>query len=253
MNRHTLPRALFWVLVAGAGPACAGSALSPVRAELVDDATLSEINGRFYGANMLVGLRIDLVSTLHNAQGGSAYATGTLQVTPDGHGGYHVQVDTGSGAGAGEGIAPAGGRQAVGGENLQVDGIGQVAQIAGDGNRLGNLTSIGFTRAGDAGGQFNGRASSASSAGEMSAQISFDPAVGAALSVRGPGALLSQQLGADSAAGRGSIRQLGQIAGDRMVGRNELHLQMFTHAMPDRWQRHLGVEQALAGMNGIGR
>jgi hypothetical protein len=253
MNRHTLPRALFWVLVAGAGPACAGSALSPVRAELVDDATLSEISGKFHGANMLVGLRIDLVSTLHNAQGGSAHASGTLQVTPDGHGGYRVQVDSHSGAGAGQGMQAAGGQQAVGGESLQVDGIGQVAQIAGDGNRLGNLTSIGFSRAADAGGQFNGRASSASTAGAMSARISFDPALGATLSVRGPGALLSQQLGAGPDAGRGSIRQLGQIAGNDMVGHNELRLQVFTQAMPERWQRHLGVEQALAGLNGVGR
>ena len=31
MNRHTLPRALFWILVAGAGPAFAGSDLPPLR------------------------------------------------------------------------------------------------------------------------------------------------------------------------------------------------------------------------------
>ena len=251
MNRHTLPRALFWILVAGAGPAFAGSALPPLRAQLVDDATLSEVSGKFYGANMLVGLRIDLVSTLHNAQGGTAHATGTLQVVPDGNGGYLVQVHSESGSGAGSGLAPAGGQQAGGGEHLQVQGIGQVAQIAGDGNRLGNITSISFTSAAGAGGTFNGLASSASTAGPMTASISFDPALGASLSITGSGALLSQHVGGDAA--NGSIRQLGQIAGDNVTGHNQLRLQLFTAAMPDSWQQHLGIKQALAGMDGVGR
>src|SRR5690606_40358289 len=145
MNRHPLPRALFWILVAGAGPALAGPALPPLRARLVDDATLAEVSGKFYGANMLVGLRIDLVSTLHNAQRGTAHATGTLQVVPDGNGGYLVQVHSESGSGAGSGLAPAGGQQSGGGEHLQGQGIGQIAQLAGDGNRVGNSTSTSFT------------------------------------------------------------------------------------------------------------
>ncbi|WP_152597847.1 hypothetical protein [Novilysobacter arseniciresistens] len=251
MNRHTLPRALFWILVAGAGPAFAGSALPPLHAELVDDATLSQVSGKFFGANMLVGLRIDLVSTMHSAQGGTAYASGSMQVVPDGNGGYLVQVHTDSGAGAGNGAALADGRVASGGEQLQVNGIGQVAQIAGDGNRLGNLTAISFTDATSAGGSFNGQASSASAAGAMSASISFDPAVGASLSITGPGSLLAQQIGSDAAGG--SIRQLGQIAADNVTAQNQLRLQLFTAAMPDSWQQHLGIKQALAGMDGVGR
>lgn len=250
MNRHTLPRALFWILVAGTGPAFAGSDLPPLRAELVDDATLSQVSGKFFGANMLVGLRIDLVSTMHSAQGGNAHATGSMQVVPDGNGGYLVQVHADSGAGAGNGAAPAAGRVASGGEQLQVNGIGQVTQIAGDGNRLGNLTSISFSSAANAGHDFNGRASSASAAGAMSASVSFDPAVGATLSITGPGSLLAQQVGSDAG---GSIRQLGQIAADNVTAQNQLRLQLFTAAMPDSWQQHLGIKQALAGMDGVGR
>lgn len=248
MNPNTLPRALFMALVAvAAAPPVA--ALPPVRVEIVDDATLGTLNGKYFGANLLVGLRIDLVSSLTTAQGGTANATGSMQVIRVGNG-FDVRVDSRSSATEGTAAAiPQG--SAVGAQGLQVDGIGQVSQIAGDGNRMTNLTTISFTPAAVGGaGQFNGLASSSASAGGMTAQITFLDH-GLQLALTGPGAALTQQLHSTGANGR--VLQSGQIAGNGMVGFNQLQLQLMTSPMSTGELHQLGVRQALAGLDGLGR
>lgn len=249
MNRHTLPRALFTVLVAGAAAAQSAAALPPVRAELVDDATLAGINGRYYGANMLVGLRIDVVSTLHTAQQGSAQASGSLLVRRSG-GGLEVSVGSHARTEAGDATVPVTG-VATGGEQLHVDGIGQVIQIAGDGNRMSNLASIRFVSDLDAGG-FNGETSSRSTAGPMTAQITFVGG-GMRLDLSGPGSVLGQQFHAGAGGADGRILQIGQIAGTGITASNQLHLQLMTELMPSMFQNQLGVHQALSGLDGLSR
>lgn len=249
MNRITLPRALFMALVAVAA-APPAAALPPVRVEVVDDATLGTLNGKYFGANLLVGLRIDLVSSLSTPQGGTAHATGSLQVTRAGNG-FDVRVDSRSSATEGAGPASAPNASVTDGAGLQVNGIGQVSQIAGDGNRMGNLTTISFVPALAAGaGQFNGLATSSASAGAMTARVTFlDGGLQVALS--GPGAALAQQLHTGGAAGQ--VLQSGQIAGDGMVGFNQLQLQLMTSPMSNGELHQLGVRQALAGLDGLGR
>lgn len=260
MNSHTLPRALFSALVAGAAAVQPAVALPPssptaappppVQVELVDDTVLADLTGKYTGGGtMLVGLRIDLVSSLHNPQG-SATASGSLLVVRDGDG-FRVEIDSRSAAnGNGTAPLPTGGHSATGGGDLQIDGIGQISQIAGDGNVLSNLTSIGFTR--DlGGGDFNGRTSSQSGDGLMHARITFLDG-GVQLGLEGPGALLQQQLAAGGD-GAGGIRQIGQIAGDHMVGSNRLQLQILTAALPESARQQLGVQQALAGLRGLSR
>ncbi|MGH8083690.1 MAG: hypothetical protein ACREPV_00235 [Lysobacter sp.] len=249
MNRNTLPRALFMALAAVA-VAPAAAALPPVPVEVVDDATLDSLNGKFFGANLLVGLRIDLVSSLGTAQGGIANATGSLQVIRAGNG-FDVRVDSRSSAteGAGATVVPHG--SAVGAESLQVNGIGQVSQIAGDGNRMTNLTTISFMPAAAGGaGQFNGHAASSASAGGMTAQVTFLDG-GLQLALTAPGAALAQQLHATGA--NGQVLQSGQIAGNGMVGFNQLQLQLMTSPMSSGELHQLGVRQALAGLDGLGR
>lgn len=249
MNRNTLPRALFMALVAvAAAPAVA--ALPPVHVEVVDDATLGTLNGKYFGANLLVGLRIDLVSSLSTAHGGTANATGSLQVVRVGND-FDVRVDSRSSATEGTAAAALPHGNAVGAQGLQVDGIGQVSQIAGDGNRMTNLTTISFTPAAVGGtGQFNGLASSSASAGGMTAQITFLDH-GLQLALTGPGAALTQQL--HSTGANGGVLQSGQIAGDGMVGFNQLQLQLMTSPMSNGEMHQLGVRQALAGLDGLGR
>ncbi|WP_386812736.1 hypothetical protein [Lysobacter koreensis] len=223
---------------------------------MVDELTLSQVSGKYFGANMLVGLRVDLVSTLHTPQQGSASASGSLSIRRDGNG-FEVQVDTRSGAVAGQhGAASAAGNPAstTGAETVRVNGIGQVSQIAGDGNAMANLTTISFEPSATTAAttHFNGLASSQASAGPLTARISFEDG-GLQLGVAGPGARLGQQFnaGVDGQAGR--ISQVGQLAGHGLVGSNQLHLRLATEAMPVHMQHQLGIQQALAGLSALGR
>lgn len=250
MNRHTLPRALFSALVAGAAAAQTAAALPPVRAEVVDDATLAGISGKYYGANMLVGLRIDVVSSLHAPGQGQAQASGSLLIQRDGSG-FTVQVDTRAQTEAGA-EAPAASGLATGGEQLRVGGIGQISQIAGDRNALSNLTSIRFVSELAGAGEFNGASSSQASAGPMTAQIAFADG-GLRLDLTGPGALLGQHVQPGRNGADGSLMQIGQLSGNGLHASNQLHLQLATQLMPSLWQGQLGVQQALSGLNGLAR
>ena len=251
MNLHTLPRALFAVLVAGVAAAQPAAALPPLRADLVDELTLSQVSGKYYGANMLVGLRLEVTSTLHTAQG-NANASGSLSIQRVGNG-FQVQVDSRSGAVAGIDAVSGSGTQAsaTGADGLQVNGIGQISQIAGDDNRLANVTTIRFlpraAGASDAAG-YNGQTSSSADAGAMTARITFFDG-GMQLGLSGPGATLAQQF----RAGGGQVLQMGQIAGNGVFGSNQLQLTLLTGAMPTQVQHQLGIQQVLAGLGGLGR
>lgn len=257
MNRHTLPRALFSALVAGAAAAQPAVALPPssppaaaeappVRVEVVDESVLAGISGKYFGANMLVGLRIDLISTLHTPADGSAVASGSLLLSWS-NGQPRMQVSSDVDAlSDGAVTVPDGGQSASGGDSLQVGGIGQVAQIAGDGNRFSNLTAIRFTPDTGSAAGFNGQGAQSASAGPMLARVTFLDG-GMQLALEGPAAQMGQQLG------RGGIQQFGQIAGNGMVGSNRMQLQIVTAAAPEQWQQQMGVQQALAGLLALPR
>ena len=179
MNRRALPPVLMALTaVAVAFPAAAlppASAVwvGPVLAADVDDATLGTIRGRYFGADMLVGVRIQLVSQVATANGNTATASGRLEVVRTATG-YDVQVDSQASAKGASGGGPTGGTStASGGDTLSVNGIGQVTQIAGNGNRLGNIAIIRF---GDAAGapSYNGIAGQSAQDGGMTAYVSFD-------------------------------------------------------------------------------
>ncbi|MBW8808856.1 MAG: hypothetical protein JF591_08460 [Lysobacter sp.] len=218
-------------------------------AYIVDDATLATISGKYFGAQMLVGLRVDLVSSLDTPQQGSAFASGALLVERRG-GGFEVQVDARSGADAGNATLAAGaaGANASGAESVQVRGIGQIAQIAGDGNRLRNLTSIAFVDRADAAG-FNGQSHSQASAGAMSARVTFLDG-GARIAVDGPGASLQQRLDAGAV---GGIAQLGRIAGNGVDASSRMQLQIVTSAITPELSRQLGLQQALDSLRAVPR
>lgn len=248
MNRPSLPRALFSALAAAAAAAQPAAALPPLRAGLVDDATLATLSGRYFDAQMLVGLRVDLVSSVATAQQGAAMASGSLLVLRDGAG-FSVRSDARSDAAAGA-AADAPAASASGIESVRLHGIGQLAQIAGDGNRLSNLAAIEFVdaaqaSAGAAG--FNGLRHSDSAAGPMRAQVTFLD--GAGVGVQAPGVSLQQRLDG----GLGGLVQSGHIAGDGVAAGNRLHLQIATAPMPAQLGRELGLLQALDGLRGLPR
>lgn len=246
MKRPSLRLSLLLALAAATPPA---SALPPLRADLVDDATLAALNGRYFDAQMLVGLRVDLISSVATPQQGAAVASGSLLVLRDGAG-FSVRSDARSEAAAGVG-ADASAAAASGAESVRMHGIGQLAQIAGDGNRLSNLAAIEFVDAAglaaDAGG-FNGRTHSDSAAGALRAQVTFLDGA-AAVGVQAPGVSLQQRLDG----GLGGIAQSGRIAGDGVAAGNRLQLQIATAPMTPQLGRELGLLQALAGLRGVPR
>lgn len=256
MNTRKLPLALFGTLVGMAVSASAEAAQpspavkpAPVRVEVVDEDTLSRINGKFYGADMLVGLRIELLSNWRTAEG-SLSAVGTLQIQRNSNGGFDVQVDTHSDAqaagGSGTGLANA---TATGGDQVTVNGVGQVVQIAGDGNRFANLTTISFTPHADTSGSFNGQTASTTSNGDMIASVSFEGG-GAKLGLSAPSGMLSQSVisGAD-----GGVMQSARVAGQDQIGSNTMQLQLQTSAMPALQQQQMGVYEAMAGLRQLSR
>jgi len=254
MNCPRLPPTLFSALLAAAAALQPAAALPPLKAHavtahVVDDATLATISGKYFGAQMLVGLRVDLVSSLNTPQHGNAFASGSLLVERRG-GGFEVQVDARSGADAGNATVAAGAADAnaSGAESVQVRGIGQIAQIAGDDNRLGNLTSIGFVDRVDASG-FNGQSHSQASAGAMSARVTF-LAGGTRIAVDGPGASLQQRLDPGAS---GGIAQLGRIAGNGVDASNRMQLQIVTSAITPELSRQLGLQQALDSLRAVPR
>lgn len=252
MNLRILPFALFTALVAVAAPATAGEAavsgLAPVRVEVVDARTLEGIRGKFLGADMLVGLKIELASKWHTPEG-TLQAGGTLQVLQHG-GGYAVQVDSHSSAGPDDASGSASSAaSATGADTVSANGIGQVTQIAGDGNRHSNVTTISFAPASQAGGSYNGQASSSASYAGMVATVSFDPGA-INLGLANAGGHVGQSI---ATAGGGGLMQTARIAGNGQASSNLLQLQVLTERMPQQQLRNLGIEQALSGMAPLGR
>lgn len=239
------------VAVAAATPAAAlppSSTLPPVRVELVDDATLAGMTGKFYGANMLTGVRVDLVSTLANAQGGTATARGSLYVRRTATG-FEVQVDSRADATAGTGPTAPTGNVATGGQNISVQGIGQITQIAGDGNRMGNLAVIRIGSTPTAPTDFNGQTRAQAGAGDLTARVSFVGG-GMQLGLGDIGATIRQEVMPGEA---GHVMQMGRIAGNGFTASNTLQMQMTTAAMPTLSMQQLGIQQALAAISGLRR
>ena len=220
--------------------------LEPVDARPVDDRTLDAARGKFLGANMLVGVRIDLVTQLTNAAGGQAGGQASLYIvnTPDGP---QVQVDTRSSAGGAAGVA--GNGVATGGDALIVNGVGQVTQIAGDGNRMGNTAVIRVVDALPTPTGFNGERSSQSQAGPVTATVSFAEG-GLQMGVQMPGARLGQTV--RGGAGDGGVLQQATITGDGFTGSNTLQMQILAAPLPLASLSELGVQQARAAAGGLG-
>lgn len=251
MKSHRLPR-VFMALMAAATamPAAALPPLPappPLRVELVDDATLASLTGKFYGADMLAGVRIELVSTLADAQGGTATASGALYLRRTDTG-FDVQLDARADASAGTGPSPSTENVAVGGEQIAVEGISQISQIAGDGNRMGNLAVIRIGGDVAPAGGWNGQTHAEASAGDLTARVSFDS--GLQLRLAGTGATIRQDV---TPGGTGHIVQMGQIAGNGFTASNSLQLQIMTTAMPTLSMQQLGIHEALAAISGLRR
>lgn len=218
-----------------------------IEGEAVADSELAAISGKYFGANMLVGLRVDLVSSLANGQGGAGKAVGSLYIARTAEG-FDIRVHSQADASGTSSAAPGAGTMVSGGDQIQVNGIGQITQVAGDGNRMANIAVIGVTDNLAAPEGFNGRTSAQADSGGISARVTFADG-GLRLGLAAGGATISQAM---SPANGGQITQIGQIAGNGFAASNNMHLQLMTATMSSLSAQQIGIQQALAAVNGLG-
>lgn len=166
-------------------------------------------------------------------------------------------------AGTGTGANPQ--ASATGGQNVSVNGVSQITQVAGDGNTGANSTVIDFngasasTLASNAGssrgqgananpstvgGANNPTATATSASGNVKAGISFAGG-GVSVSLQTPAGIATQTISPAGVQGGGSIAQLLQVAGNGQAVVNQLKLSVQTLPMSGALMRQSGVLQAL--------
>lgn len=140
---------------------------------------------------------------------------------------------------------------ATGGQNVTVNGVSQVTQVAGNGNTGVNSAVIDFTgsspttsAAGGAASTSGTSASATSASGNVRAGVTFANG-GVALTLQTPAGVATQAISPASAHGGGSIAQLVQVAGNAQSVVNQLQLSVRTQAMSGAVLRQLGVLQAM--------
>ena len=258
MKTATHNRMMMAALVIGSAPAAAFAhetrmpdSFGGMAADTVDDAELAGVTGKYYGANMLVGVRVDLVSHWRGADGTDLSASAAVQIQRDGNGGYQVSIDTHSQASTGSGaLAGNPGGATASGQTLQVAGISQLSQIAGDDNRVANLATIGVVSKLPGVAGFNGQASTTTTQGAYQAQVSFVGG-GLQMGLLGPDSQVTQQLGANGA--DGGISQVARIAGNGQIAQNQMAMQVQVAPMSQALQQQLGVQQALSSLLALRR
>jgi hypothetical protein len=145
---------------------------------------------------------------------------------------------------------------ATGGQNVSVNGVSQITQVAGDNNTSSNSAVIDFngststTLAASGGAASNSNSNSnpsaqaTSASGNVRAAISFGNG-GVALTLQTPAGVASQTISPATVQGSGSIAQLVQVAGNAQAVVNQLQLSVQTQAMSGALLRQLGVLQAM--------
>lgn len=251
----------------------AGSAVGGARWQAVGDDVLSHQTGKAPGAEMVSGLVLDLMSQWQMPNGGSATAHGKLTVTANADNTLSAQVSTSAQASDGVGhgnhygndrgnaaaattatatsTATAGANpqaSATGGQNVTVNGVSQVTQVAGNGNTGVNSAVIDFTGSSPttiaAGGAAGTSASATSASGNVKAGVTFGNG-GVALTLQTPAGIATQTISPATVRGGGSIAQLVQVAGNAQAVVNQLQLSVQTQAMSGALLRQLGVLQAM--------
>ncbi len=215
----------------------------------VGDSELSMVRGKYLGANMLVGIRVELISHWQDPAGNALGANATLLMQRGANGQVTLQIGTGATATAG--AAPAAANpllSATGGADVHVPGLSQISQVAGDGNTGLNLVTLQTLPALSPVGSGTGsQPSSAASAGNMEARVSFNTANGLQMSLVGPQGVLSQQIGGSA---QGVSQRIG-IAGDGQQARNSMAIQMQTAPVTPAMQAQAGTSAALGAMLGL--
>jgi hypothetical protein len=224
------------------------------RWETVDDDVLAHQSGRNPGANMISGFVLTMISQWKMPNGVTASAQGSLEVTAGPHGTFNTEVSTSAHVGGGHGSDRGDGAnpyaRATGGQNVTINGVSQVTQVAGDNNLGTNSAVIDFNNnglqplTGSNTSSANTSASASNAAGNVTANIAFGTN-GVKLTLQTPAGIATQSVATSAVQQAGSVAQLMQITGNGQAVTNQLQLQLMTQQMSGSLQRQLGVLQAL--------
>ncbi|MBC8747668.1 MULTISPECIES: peptidase C39 [Paraburkholderia] len=221
---------------------------APLRVQLVGDDVLATQTGKYAGATMISGFVLNVISQWQMPNGASALAQGSLSAVHNDSGQLTSSVSTfarvsgGAHGHAGDSGADPN-AQARGGQNIGVNGVSQVTQVAGDRNSGINSALIDFNNSAvtlTTGSANAPSASASNSTGSVKAGISFG-GNGVSVALQTPAGLATQTI----APSNGQIAQLLQIAGNNQQVANALQLHLQTQQMPASMLRQLGVLQAL--------
>lgn len=225
----------------------------------VDDDVLAAQTGKYAGAEMISGFVLNLLSSWQLPNGAAALAQGTLSVARNAAGQVAAQVQTaahvvdpGRGTRAADnGASPGASANAsvTGGQNVSVNGVSQITQVAGNGNVGTNSTQIDYSNnasqfANVVGGSASPTASAANANGTMTAGIAFANG-GVTVALQTPAGLATQRIVPGNAQQAGTIAQLLQVAGNSQQVANRLQLVLQTQQMSGATLRQIGVLQAL--------
>lgn len=219
--------------------------------QAVGDDVLARQTGKNPGASMISGFVLNLLSQWQLPNGVTASAQGSLAMTTGPHNAIDAEVTTsaqvvGHGGGKDNGANPH--ASATGGQNVSINGVSQVTQVAGDNNVGMNSTVIDFNNGGmqPLGGNKSSSASASNATGNVKASIAFGDG-GVKLTLQTPAGVATQTIAPAGTQQAGSIAQLLQIAGNGQAVSNQLQLGLRTQQMSGSLLRQLGVLQALQG------
>jgi hypothetical protein len=221
----------------------------------IGDDVLATQTGKYAGAQMISGFVLNLLSSWQLPNGASALAQGTLSVAQNAAGQASAQVQTAarivepgnSAHAANNGANP--NAMATGGQNVSVNGVSQITQVAGNGNVGTNSTQIDYSNnaaqfANGVGGNASPTASATNASGTMKAGIAFGNG-GITVALQTPAGIATQSIVPGNAQQAGSIAQLLQMAGNGQQVANQLQLVLQTSRMSGATLRQIGVLQAL--------
>ncbi|MFX1734528.1 peptidase C39 [Paraburkholderia sp. A1RI_3L] len=242
---------------AGQGPTVFDN-VPALRLQAVDDNVLAAQTGKGLAGDIISGVVVELLSSWKMPNGATAVAQGALSLVTGKLNQVAAQVSSQASVtepahNASGGANPNAG--AAGGENVSVNGVSQITQIAGNSNIGSNQAAIDFNAATNAhtspAAWNNATSAAASSAdGSVKAGITFGSG-GIKVALQTPAGIATQTVAPTNAQQASMIGQLLQIAGNNQQVANQLQLHLQTQPMSADALRQLGVLQAL--QNGVRR
>lgn len=217
----------------------------------VDDAILASQTGKGLAGDIISGVVVDLLSRWQLPNGATAVASGALSIATNTLNEASVKFNSSAAVTGPNGHSGSGANRnasASGGQNVNVNGVSQIAQVAGNGNLGTNQALIDFDASPSSltGGSYNNATSAAASNanGSVTASVSLANG-GISIALHTPGGIATQTVAPSSAQQAGMIAQLLQIAGNNQQVANQLQLHLQTQQMSASMLRQIGVLQAL--------